>query len=101
MIARQLRAFRETPKRHFLPTRGLAFDGRGRLWVLGAQGDSVAADVYQGTRDLGRLWLNCPGFAGGFDINGAWLAVSCGNRAPGRDSDFTIRLYHIDDSRRR
>lgn len=91
--AAMVKEFSERPQMHF---RQLRFDGMGRLWVLGPDGEDGYADVYADTTFLGRLKLPCPGFTGdGWDLAGAWLGVTCADTREDAASYGTVRVFRI------
>jgi hypothetical protein len=73
-------------------------DGRGRLWVVVQEGDAVAADVFADTTWLGRVPLDCPGFGGRWDLQGAWLVLVCAPDDPEAMLDAVVRRYHLHDA---
>lgn len=66
----------------FAPAQGFRYDGGGRLWVVGYEGDSTFADIFSDTIFVRRFSLGCYGFDGQWDLKGDWLALSCGHRDP-------------------
>ena len=77
---------------HVGPPRG---DGAGRIWVLGQHADSAFADVFAGSRFLGRLPLPCRDFQGRWSLNGSWLAVVCAPDDLEADRDADLKLFRI------
>jgi hypothetical protein len=76
---------------------GLQVDGRNRVWAIGPSqrtGKSVA-ELYLGSRSLGRLDLPCKGSVA---LTGSWLAILCATpENPGRD--VSLQVYRIVDGR--
>lgn len=95
----QLERWREeleaTPVQRFSHVGAPRSDGRGRLWVVVQEGDSVHADVFADTTYLGRLPVDCPGFGGRWDLAGAWLLLVCEPVDPASELDAEVRRYRI------
>jgi hypothetical protein len=87
----------EEPTRWFTHLSPPRDDGRGRLWVVVSHGDSTTADVYSGAELLGTSRLDCPGFAGRWDVSGEWLVLLCTARDPDSIYDAEIRRWRIVD----
>jgi hypothetical protein len=69
---------------------GLQVDAQGRIWAIGAsqQTGRTFADVYLGSRSLGRLDLPC---RGSVTIGGRWMAILCSTpSSPNRDVELQI-----------
>jgi len=87
----------EEPTRWFTHLSPPRDDGRGRLWVVVSHGDSTTADVYSGAELLGTSRLDCPGFAGRWDVSGEWLVLLCFPADPDAISDAEVRRWRIVD----
>ncbi len=76
---------------------GMAFDGLGRLWVIGSADDSAFADTFAGTKFIGRQMLPCAGHFASVSLNGAWLALLCRVETTGDDDDAELQVYRIEE----
>lgn len=94
-LARVRQRLAETPRPRFTHIGAPRSDDRGRLWVVVQEGDSVAADVFGDEAWLGRVPLDCPGFADRWDLNGRWLFLVCDPRDPASDLDAEVRRFRI------
>jgi hypothetical protein len=83
------------PQRWFTHLSGPREDGHGRLWVIVEHGDSTVADVYADDRLLGSLRVECPGYAGRWDLVGEWLVLLCTPADPSALADAEVRRYRI------
>jgi hypothetical protein len=90
-LDREESTLREKPLDFFSHVHGLEFDGKGRLWVLGPQGDSAYADVFADTLFLGRLSIGCRDFGGSFALNKMFLAMVCSDT----EDSPTVQLYQL------
>lgn len=96
-LARPLRTKLDTLARETVPhfnRSGIWFDGAGRLWVVGARGDSTFADVFAGTRFLGRQMLPCKNPSRRIALQGEWLALLC-DYAQRESAPFQLLLYYM------
>lgn len=94
-LERLRRELETTPVRRFTHVGPPRSDGRGRLWVVVKEGDTVAADVFTTGRFLGRLPLECPGYGDRWDLNGEWLLLVCEPDDPEVMLDAVVRRYRI------
>lgn len=94
-LAAAREALATEPVRRFPHTAPPRSDGHGRLWVVVLEGDAVFADLFDRERFLGRLPLDCPGYGGRWDLNGAWLLLVCGAGPEDGDLDAVVRRYRI------
>lgn len=78
---------------YFFALRGLRFDAKGRLLVVGAQHDSAVVDVFADTSFVGRIALECAGFAGSWAFARGWAAFICDS-----ESGPVVKVFHVDDS---
>lgn len=74
---------------------GLGFDGRGRLWVVGIEGDSAYADVFDSNAFLGRIAIGCSDFAGSWSVSGARIAFLCAGEG---SAASVVRVFRIEGS---
>jgi hypothetical protein len=90
-------AYREKPQPHFSHVSPVREDPRGRIWIVGMEGDSAFADLFTPTGQIGHLGIACPGFSGRWSLNGEWLALMCA--APnGSSRDAVLQLFRIVES---
>lgn len=94
-LAAAREALATEPVRRFPHTAPPRSDGQGRLWVVVLEGDAVFADLFDRDRFLGRLPLDCPGYGGRWDLNGAWLLLVCAPGDADGDLDAVVRRYRI------
>lgn len=95
-IARLAEEFPKQPVRVFdrRPGFGMAFDGKGRLWIPLEIADSVVWQVFTPGRLLGTITLPCGGGESrGRSVNGAFLAMECESPA---DSVPIVRVWRIE-----
>jgi hypothetical protein len=74
---------------------GLQVDGKNRIWAIGPsqRTGKTAANIYSGSRSLGRLDLPC---RGSVTLTGSWMAVLCAT--PNSTSrDVALQVYRIVD----
>jgi hypothetical protein len=83
------------PQRWFTHLSGPREDGRGRLWVMVEHGDSTVADVFAADTLLGSLRVDCPGYAGRWDLVGEWLVMLCTPADTTMLADAEVRRYRI------
>ena len=92
-----LTEFRETPKRWFLRSRPMAYDGQDRLWVGTARDRDAFSylDIYIGTGYVGTVRIRDRLM--GYDLQGSTMAALV-ERQPGRDgiARRAIDWYRID-----
>ena len=92
-----LTEFRETPKRWFLRSRPMAYDGQDRLWVATARDRDTFSylDIYVGTGYVGTVRIRDRLM--GYDLLGSTMAALV-ERRPGRDgiARRAIDWYRID-----
>lgn len=79
---------------YFTANGGLAFDGAGRLWVVGQANDSTFADIYADTTLVGRIMIECrdPNWTRPVSLHARWLAMACLDP----DEIHRLRLYTIE-----
>ncbi len=83
------------PERWFTHLSAPREDARGRLWVLVEHGDSIVADVYADDTLLGSTPVECPGYAGRWDLRDTWLVLLCEPEDPASLEDAEVRRYRI------
>jgi hypothetical protein len=74
----------------------MGFDERGRLWVVGREGDSTFADAYADTTYLGRRMIGCRDAQPTrrtVSIRGHWLVLAC--QQGDEEHPFALRLFRI------
>jgi hypothetical protein len=75
---------------------GIQIDGKGRIWVVRASGDSTVFDIFRGRTLVGHRSIACSRQqVDGVSIAGSWIAVLCESESESRDVD--LRLFHIVD----
>lgn len=90
-----LRKIRNEPLPPFSPSAPVGEDDRGRTWLMGIQGDSAFADVFQNGRYLGRIGVPCQGFEGSWHVSGRWVATVCESASDVSDTDTVLKLFKI------
>lgn len=96
VIARARRRLASDSSRWFSHLSPPTADARGRIWVVGLDGDQGFADLFAESQFLGRLPLDCPGFEGRWGLHGEWLALVCAPEDPQDDRDAEVRLWRIE-----
>jgi hypothetical protein len=80
----------------FTTSVALDSDSKGRIWVMGVEGDSAFADLFSSTQFLGRIEIPCRMFNGAWSLSGSWLATACLPDNPGFEGDAVIKVFRVD-----
>ncbi len=81
---------------HFL-WPGIGFDAAGRVWTVGALGDSTFADVFSETAFLKRFMLPCRNPRRRVAIQGEWILLHC-EEPESISAPYRLQLYRIVES---
>lgn len=90
---REREFLRNEPLPHF-QYMGLAFDGKGRLWVVGRESNgAMFLDVFSDSTFLGRVTVNCNRTSYAATVRGHWLATIC--QVDDAENRFKVRMFRI------